>query len=406
LNSLRRLRWVTGTGINKRLLPLRELLRNNALGLEELEIDKVRHRGRNSSVVRQNELLHKVLALPPGETQQLFPSLKNLTLSAVSLENSCDIIPSIFSLNCLYSLALKNYREAASLLNVLGSDDVLLYLMRLKSFEYLNNGMFEYLDNSILGEFGAADSLANFLISFKRLQDLFLSYLDVFENILLSSISNHKSSLRRLLCHIPQITPRRNSVQRSLRFQSSSFTQLLSETPNLICLGLSYSPEDLVSMDSLFWGKDLSANMNKRAIFSLPRTCPRLRLLHVRAFGWLAYEGHREPFDDKSESKFSAALPEIHELASWAFGPEGLPSLQVLAYGDFSYRGRRPNLVLCRSKSLDDSDIQKSASRLSSLAYREVTKADFSEQEILYTNAHFLEACPEDSLLYKRNRPF
>jgi hypothetical protein len=62
--------------------------------------------------------------------------------------------------------------------------------------------------------------------------------------------------------------------------------------------------------------------------------------------------------------------------------------------------------VLYRSKSLDDSDIQKSAAGLSSLVYREVIKADFSEQEILYTNTDFLEACPEDSLLYKRNRPF
>lgn len=158
-------------------------------------------------------------------------------------------------------------------------------------------------------------------------------------------------------------------------------------------------------MDSLFWGKILSANMNKRALFSLPRTCPRLRLLRVRAFGWLAYQ-YLEGLDDKSECKFSAALPEIHQLASWAFGPEGLPSLQVLAYGDFSYRGRRPNLVLCRCELLDDSDIQKSAAGLSGLAYREVTKADISEQETLYTNAHFLEACPEDSLLYVGNRPF
>lgn len=152
--------------------------------------------------------------------------------------------------------------------------------------------------------------------------------------------------------------------------------------------------------------KKLSTNMNKRALLSLPRTCPHLRLLHVRAFGWLAFEGYREGLDDQSESKFSAMLPEIHELASWAFGPEGLPNLQILAYGDFSYRGRRPHLVLCRFKSLDGVDIQKSAAGLSDLAYREVTKEDVSEQEILYTNAHFLEACPEDPLLYKQNRPF
>jgi hypothetical protein len=335
--------------------------------------------------------------------QQLFPSLKSLTLSAVSLENSGDIMSSVFSLNCLHSLALRNCEKSAGLLRVLGSDGVLQHSMRLKSFEYLDNGM--------LGEFEAVDSLAHFLISFDGLNDLFLSCLGVFENSILNSISNHKFSLRRLLCHIPQISPERNSIQRPLQFPSSSFMQLLSETPNLICLGLNYSPEDLVSMDnSLLLKKKISkllySNMNQGDLFSLRRTCPHLRLLHVRAFGWLAFEGYREGLDDKSDTKFSAALSEIHELASWAFGPEGLPSLQVLAYGDFSYRGRRPSLVLCRSKSLHDFDIQRSAPGTLDLAYREVTKTDVSEQEILWNNADFLEACPEDPLLYQRNCPF
>jgi hypothetical protein len=144
--------------------------------------------------------------------------------------------------------------------------------------------------------------------------------------------------------------------------------------------------------------------MDKLDLFFLP-SCSHLKLLHVRAFGWLSFKGYREGLDDKSESEFYAALPGIHDLANWAFGPDGLPSLQVLAYGDFSYRGRRPNLVFCRSK-LDDSDVQKSAIGVFDLTYREVTKADVSEQEILDINADFLEACPEDSLLYESKCPF
>jgi hypothetical protein len=134
--------------------------------------------------------------------------------------------------------------------------------------------------------------------------------------------------------------------------------------------------------------------------------CPHLRLLHVRAFGWLGFKGFHEGFHDESEEKFSVALPDIHKFASWAFGPDGLPSLQVLCYGDFSYQGRRPYVTFCRSKSLDCRNGYESISRISDKSYRAVTREDVAEQEILHINACFLEACPEDSLLYKSGHPF
>jgi hypothetical protein len=45
-------------------------------------------------------------------------------------------------------------------------------------------------------------------------------------------------------------------------------------------------------------------------------------------------------------------MPELLEFADWAFGPEGLPKLDILAYGDFSHRGRQPNILLCQSRDL------------------------------------------------------
>jgi hypothetical protein len=41
----------------------------------------------------------------------------------------------------------------------------------------------------------------------------------------------------------------------------------------------------------------------------------------------------------------------VREFADWAFGAEGLPDLQVLAWGDFSHEGRyaRHNVLLCRA---------------------------------------------------------
>lgn len=134
--------------------------------------------------------------------------------------------------------------------------------------------------------------------------------------------------------------------------------------------------------------------------------CPRLQLLHVRALGWLAFKGYREGFHDKSEEGFSAGLPDIHQFASWAFGPDGLSSLQVLCYGDFSYQGRRPYITFCRSKPLDFQNAYESDSWISDRTYRVVTKQDVAEQEILQINARFLGACAEDSLLYQGGYPF
>jgi hypothetical protein len=47
--------------------------------------------------------------------------------------------------------------------------------------------------------------------------------------------------------------------------------------------------------------------------------------------------------------EFSEALPNVKRFTSWAFGPDGLPGLEILAYGDFSFRDRQPNVSMCRS---------------------------------------------------------
>lgn len=66
------------------------------------------------------------------------------------------------------------------------------------------------------------------------------------------------------------------------------------------------------------------------------------RLLHLRAAGdslaKLDYEGHVE-------------RDEIDEFADWVFGPDGIPELLVLAYGDFAFREihEHHNVLYCRN---------------------------------------------------------
>lgn len=75
----------------------------------------------------------------------------------------------------------------------------------------------------------------------------------------------------------------------------------------------------------------------------------------------------------------------FREFAQWVFGPQGLPSLQVLAYGDFSPEGRpiRANFLLGRSKegALDE-------------GYRKITSNERLHKDILNKYGNALASCP------------
>jgi hypothetical protein len=54
-----------------------------------------------------------------------------------------------------------------------------------------------------------------------------------------------------------------------------------------------------------------------------------------------------------SELAAGCVNSQLAQFAQWAFGPTGLPTLRVIAYGDFSYEGRfaRHNVLLCKDQS-------------------------------------------------------
>lgn len=93
----------------------------------------------------------------------------------------------------------------------------------------------------------------------------------------------------------------------------------------------------------------------------------------------------------------------MFHFAQWAFGSDGLPELEILAYGDFSYQGRQLNILLCRSEDLMESELDKPKDRetahTSKLPYREVTKKDVRLRALVREHSDLLEACPEDRLL-------
>lgn len=85
-------------------------------------------------------------------------------------------------------------------------------------------------------------------------------------------------------------------------------------------------------------------------------------------------------------------IPEkLDEFAQWAFGPDGLRSLQILAFGDFSCNEQYPkvNSLFCRNNC---SITKETGSPTRN--YRFVTKSDRSLMEFLRECYDFGRACP------------
>ena len=75
----------------------------------------------------------------------------------------------------------------------------------------------------------------------------------------------------------------------------------------------------------------------------------------------------------------------LQELASWAFGPGGLPELQILACGDPSRFDRwdRPNELYCRNEDFEPG---------SNIPYRVLRSDDFALHDLFKCHKDMLTA--------------
>ncbi|KAJ5108720.1 hypothetical protein N7456_005395 [Penicillium angulare] len=82
---------------------------------------------------------------------------------------------------------------------------------------------------------------------------------------------------------------------------------------------------------------------------------------------------------------FTCNPEEIYDFAHWAFSSDGLPNLQVLACGDFSYDERysKFNVLLCKSDN----------------GYQTLTPSNGSSWDLVQDNMDMLAACPLEDIL-------
>lgn len=120
-----------------------------------------------------------------------------------------------------------------------------------------------------------------------------------------------------------------------------------------------------------------------------------------------SYDSFVEELDGFGISdKPSATNPEAEELvnfADWAFGPCGLPALQILAFGDFSFEGRyQKQQLLMHRKCGKRTCIQGTCRDLfcDNTSGCNFCVADVAEWDSIQVHgSNFLSVCPESGLM-------
>jgi len=141
-----------------------------------------------------------------------------------------------------------------------------------------------------------------------------------------------------------------------------------------------------------------------------------LQVLHMRQSGldlysvpsWAERAGISDTDFDCTDMDLPVPKADIPKLgtefalfAQWAFGPHGIPSLRLLAFGDFSHDGRfrDTTLLLCR-REIPDTWGSDAGSSDTFLRFREMKKGEDRELWDLYERElGVLAACSTDSLL-------
>ena len=92
-----------------------------------------------------------------------------------------------------------------------------------------------------------------------------------------------------------------------------------------------------------------------------------------------------------------------------AFGPNGLPNLRLIAWGDFSHRGRykEHTLLLCRNEAstihaenIDNAAFYACAPE--DLTFRQVAEHDTALLELFRKEQDMLSACPVDNIIVRK----
>jgi hypothetical protein len=143
----------------------------------------------------------------------------------------------------------------------------------------------------------------------------------------------------------------------------------------------------------------LTQHLEQTSFFKRTSLRPKVQILHLRS-----WHGLRDLYTGQAPDIFPKTLSAVFKFADWVFGPDGLDDLQVLAFGDLSFGGRHPSLLLCRDPQFEKNttkDSRRSRIMMPRQRFCKLTPRNPRLWKMVRDNAQFLEACSQDVLLHQ-----
>ena len=420
--QLRKFSWKK-LRLTEELNSLRDFFARNCRILEDLELDfiswdYVEIDGKDTYATHQPpSFTDRILPHNPSGKIKSFRSLKRLALSAFGFEDSARGISKAFIVPCLRVLKLHNCRGILIFLSTIVNAGAAA-LLKLKSLELIMK------DHAVERDDGTMESpLTRFLQSFKGLEELYLMLHsdiigpDRWVSCYWDSILHHSSTLKRLIYHERALVPpdpdtaiisfgdlyADNTLYRSPSSDDDTTDSYINHVYNtalaqmqLECFGIA--------------DPDCMANIIMGTPSAVEKT---FKLLHIRRTandfdvnrraGEMRFveQIHAIRINDPSSWSHNdwlrwKARPEqmVFKFARLIFESPKFNSLQVLAFGDFSYGCRYHGfyLLLCRAVTPYPEIKFRVMSPTDIAAYKRSGLLDFE----------FLAACPRHGL---DNRP-
>ncbi|KAH6842353.1 hypothetical protein B0I37DRAFT_381730 [Chaetomium sp. MPI-CAGE-AT-0009] len=409
---LKQISWKGLPSYNAR--QLREALRNNRHHLEELELDLYEIYPKIIPPPRSEEddEVYDPYTIPPQDTRfrddilsmktwqapgPAFPSLRVLRLRSTPL----DIDDTRWALCRAIDFAAL---ESLTLWYCRGWETFLETVMQSTRTKPIN---LRTLEVKCTEDRSGDLDIGRFVNSFRGLADLFVSVSDVDfrepQPDLWLTLGQHCATLKRLVYHSRSIRGWRPDYYcdcTNLGLPRLGTFNPISDLDHLECLGLSCDPDLLPPLLRPFTckstlkifhlrqtGADLNRGQECRAL-DLPRVdepdCQPEEHNRVTSLQSLPYDTLEAALQDSFRS-----------LLDWAFGQQGIASLQLVAFGDFA-QGRNKlylhNLFVCRAESGADRGGRP---------YRVFDARDREHEHkwaaIVRPHWSFLEACPVGS---------
>lgn len=389
-------------------------LHKNYKILEELTVESGRPEPHYGSAMDGRHSIKFILPRTPDSPSQCFPPLRSLSVSGFSFNATNEIVTPMIDSSRLRSLVLQNC-----------TDTPLLFRNVLKSGQHIALKHVDLKFKDCIYQGWSTSILPSFLQSFEGLEELYLMIGPVIPTeVYWDSTKKHHWTMKRFLYHERDtyIERRSYNLEGNITYRDAALKwgNKNRAYPWLMCppegINANSSPADFEPRETPLHRILAATTLNCLALCESPAVLRKVlepyvsqltfTLLHVRRTArelpydllrtieeWIRYGSHGEnPYylDDFSTKLEYNLCNGLFDLLNWAFGPGGLPRLQVLAFGDFSHDGHFPqqSILFCR-QSLPSSKITWRLARRNETAIFDGIDQPWE----------FLGACPRDATM-------